>query len=254
MGYRRDPHSSSDFTFTAGAAVAVPSAVDLSPLVVDVLDQGQLGSCVANASMQAVRMSARRQGAAALTLGSRLFSYYFARAIDHATGEDAGTHPRSLFQAINKLGFPPEALWPYTDDAESFKRLPNFGALSAAYDAHAPTDYRRLVGTGAEKLATLERALADGFPVVFGCLVDASFCSGDFDPEAALQPPTPAAAVGGHCMVFVGYQTQTGKRYRVLNSWSEGWGDGGYCWFSPEAVIQSTDLWAVHHAPLQGEK
>jgi C1A family cysteine protease len=129
--------------------------------------------------------------------------------------------------------------------------MPSFSALRAAYDAHSPTDYRRIVGSGEQKLQAVRRALADGFPVIFGCGVDDAFCQGAFDATKPLSPPAPNRVVGGHCMTLVGYD---GDAFHVLNSWSEEWGEQGYCWFAPEYLLECTDLWAIHHTPVQGEK
>ena len=72
LGYKRDPHSSADLAFAiSGYAAELPKSADLSDLVPNVLDQGQLGSCVANAGMQAIRMSQIREGAKNPPLGSR---------------------------------------------------------------------------------------------------------------------------------------------------------------------------------------
>lgn len=251
LGYKRDVHSDADILYGAALAGAVPTVALLTDQVTEVLDQKSLGSCVANAGAQALRMALMREGVQEPTLPSRLFGYYFARSIDHTTGEDAGTHPRSFFRAVNKLGFPPEELWPYSDDPQTFKRMPSFSALHAAFDSHAPTDYQRIAGTGEAKIQAVKRALAAYRPVVFGCLVDEAFCEGSFDATEPLAPIDEAHAVGGHCMLFDGYD---GDRFRVLNSWSDQWGEAGRCWFTPEAVIAATDLWVVAHTPMPGEK
>lgn len=283
FGYKRDPESPDDRTFSVDHpdAVALPGSADLRPFVVDVLDQGGLGSCVNNAGMQAIRMSAVREVAASLMqstvgvvmtlvmalaaaklrvlLGARLFAYYFARAIDGTTTEDAGTHPRSFFQAVNKLGFPPESEWPYSDDTNSldppFKREPPISVLHDAYDQHAPTTYTRIVGDGKAKSAALKKALSQQMPVVFGCNVSQAFCQEDFDGKTPIGPTSDADSVGGHSMVFVGYETVDGVvRFRVLNSWSDTWGDGGYCLVNEAFVEEATDLWIVDHVPVLGGK
>lgn len=225
---------------------SVPVAHDLRELVLDVLVQGNLGSCVAQAGMQAIRMRELAQGRRT-ELGSRLFAYYLARALEHTTGYDAGASLRSLFDGLRKFGYPPESAWPYdpTDTgspSDAFRKAPSTTAVWAAYDQRAPVVYQRLGEEGADRIAALKRAIATGYPVCFGCEVSRDFSLGYVEETVA----PPKVAFGDHALIFAGYD---GDRFLVLNSWSTGWGDGGYCWFSPEYVMQTRDLWIVERAP-----
>lgn len=228
---------------------SAPPAASLDDLVLTVLDQGSLGSCVANAGLQAVRMRHIAQGVASPRLGSRLMAYYLARAVDHLTSIDSGTYPRTLFEILNKFGFCPEEVWPYDVGPMPFKTMPSSKAFHDAFDQRAPTVYRRISSTGNDKIGDVKRAIAGGFPVVFGCSVDEAFTQGLFDVNDAIRPPRSNIA-GGHCMLFVGY---SGDTFRVLNSWSEDFGIQGRVLFSPEYVLECDDLWIVEHAPVQGE-
>jgi C1A family cysteine protease len=232
-------------------AASPPPAADLGELVVDVLDQGKLGSCVANATAQALRMRHVAQGVARPILASRLMVYFLARSIDHTTGEDAGTQVRSAFRAIEKLGFAPEEVWPYDDGPSRFKLFPSSAAFKAAHDQKSPTSYHRITSTGHEKLVDIKRAIAAGYPVVFGTEVDAEFCDGSFYSKKVLLPPKSGASVGGHSMLFTGY---SGDTLKVLNSWSKAYGDHGYVYFSPEYTNACTDCWVVEHTPVEGER
>lgn len=250
-----------DYLFTdhaarLGLAAAPPPADDLADLVLDVLDQGQLGSCVANAIMQAVRMRHVAQKVLSPILGSRLMTYYLARAAMHMTGVDSGTEPRIALSALRQFGFCPEAIWPYSDQNDSsardpFKLMPPMAAFQAAFDQKSPTSYVRIASTGSQRLADVKSAIAGGYPVVFGCDVSNEFCRGQFDAAQPLTPPASYDVAGGHCMLFQGY---SGDTFRVLNSWSAGFGDKGRILFAPEYVLACDDLWIIEHAPSEGEQ
>lgn len=251
LGWLPDPpkasHERPDFDAAPmfRAAPPPPPSANIRHLVVDVLDQGALGSCVANAILQAVRCSHVRQGVQGAKLGSRLFTYYLSRAYHHQTAEDSGTFLRLCFQGLAKFGFCPESVWPYSDGSERFKRMPSMAAFRAAFDQANPTTYRRISATGAERLDQIKRAIAAGYAVVFGTDVDNAFCS-DVLSEP-LKPPRSNIA-GGHAMMVGGYSDNV---FEILNSWGTDWGDGGWCRFSDEymADLITRDIWICEHAP-----
>ncbi len=231
------------------AAAPVPPAASNRRLIVDVLDQGQLGSCVANAIMQAVRASHVAQGVMAPRLGSRLYSYWWSRAYEHTTKNDAGTYLRDFFRGLNKGGFCPESKWPY--DVKRFAEMPPSAAFRAAFDQHSPTVYK-VINTGSyQRLPVIKAAVAAGYLVCFGTLVSEAFVN-DPLPAAPLPPPEGQAIVGGHALCVVGYD---GDVFEVLNSWGAGWGEGGYCRFSGDYMAwgQTQDLWLVAKAPEYSE-
>jgi C1A family cysteine protease len=251
LGWLPDPSKLAgqrpDLIYQATRAAPPPPAHSLDDLVVDVLDQGQLSSCSANAAMQAVRMRHVAQGVARPILGSRLFAYYFARAADHATSTDSGATLRGIFDGMAKLGWCPETAWPYVetdgdDPRAPFRTMPPTGAFRAAHDC--VMTYRRISGSDADRIAGAKAAIVEGLPVVFGCGVDQAFITDAFDASQALPPP--AKPVGQHAMVITGY---TGDTFQILSSWSSAWGDGGFCIFSAEYLATAGDLWvldAVH--------
>jgi len=70
-------------------AGVLPAKVDLRPQCPPVYDQGQLGSCTANAIGAAIEFDRRKQKLANFT-PSRLFIYYNERAIEHTIDSDSG--------------------------------------------------------------------------------------------------------------------------------------------------------------------
>lgn len=273
LGYRPDlpklAHQRRDIDFSETpmlSATPLPPAVNRRDLIVDILDQGDLGSCVANAGFQAIRASHVRQGVANPVLGSRLWGYYLARAAHHETQIDGGTYLRSFFEVLNKLGFPPEEVWPYSDSKlpamlridwlelqegdAPFTQMPSTEAFDQAIDQRAPTIYRRISSEGYERVLDVKRAIANGYLPVFGCRVGQSFVTGEFNPALPLSPPR-ADDVGGHAMLAVGYD---GDRFEICNSWGEGFGIDGYVLHSADYVVEWQDIWTVEHAPIEGEE
>jgi C1A family cysteine protease len=261
LGYLPDTPDTRDYLWRSPLRVR-PSSASLVPQVTSVLNQGRLGSCVANAGFQAIRMAQRRQGHVLGLMGSRLFAYWLCRAAEHTTKFDAGTRLRTFFDTVNTFGFPPEELWPYSDRDDGdlrapFRVRPPTRAFIGAYDLRSPTLYERIpAGTAAPAL--IADALSQGLPVAFGADVSQTFASDRFDPAQPVKPPRVSEVAGGHAMVFAGYETEDGAatptRFRVLNSWGEGWGEAGYCWFTREYVEQARDIWVVRQAPIPGER
>jgi C1A family cysteine protease len=68
----------------------IPDARDHLSVCPPVLDQGQLGSCTANATASAHRFDQMKQGAEDIFAPSRLFIYFNERVMEHTTAEDSG--------------------------------------------------------------------------------------------------------------------------------------------------------------------
>ena len=72
---------------------ALPAKVDLTPHCPPVYDQGQLGSCTANAIAAAIEFDRMRQNLQDFT-PSRLFIYYNERAMEGSVATDSGAADR----------------------------------------------------------------------------------------------------------------------------------------------------------------
>jgi len=138
-------------------AIEVADSEYLTRWVVKVLNQKNLGSCVSNSGVQALRMSQYRQTGEIPPLASRLFGYYNPRTYHDATDADRGTYIRFFFKALNKFGFCPESKMPY--DTSKWADKPDFGVYRAAFDQKDPTDYYRIYETGDERVEAIKRAI-----------------------------------------------------------------------------------------------
>src|ERR1700753_926409 len=71
-------------------AGALPASVDLRSVCPAIYDQGDLGSCTANAIAGAVEFNQRKQQLAQPFTPSRLFIYYNERALENTIASDSG--------------------------------------------------------------------------------------------------------------------------------------------------------------------
>ena len=212
-----------------------PSSVDLTDKMPPVFDQGQLGSCTAQAITAAVIAESGDK-----TLLSRLFLYFNERLALGAlyTKFDTGAVIRDGLKSVVNDGSIPEIAWPY--DISTFADPP----APVLYEA-AKKDLVTQYATVPQNLVNLRCALLEGYPVVFGISVYSSFLAAT-DGNI----PMPAAdekLLGGHAILLVGFDNAT-RRFKFRNSWGPTWGDGGYGWLTYDYVENpdlSADFWVV---------
>ena len=236
-------------------AAAPPPSASVRKWILDIFNQENLGSCVANAGAQAIRAALVRAGLSSPEALSRLFAYYYARAISPGdTTADTGTQIRCFFDVVRKLGYCPESVWPY--DVEKFATMPSDEALRAAYDQATAIGYFRISSTGAKRVQDVCTAIASGFAVVFGTLVGNDFvlCQ---NPATPFNPPTGAIA-GGHALTITDYWPGPAPGtvdFGICNSWGPAWGQAGFCTFTDAYIAweASSDFWIVQTAqPFSG--
>ncbi len=220
--------------------VPLPQTVDLRLECPLVYDQGQLGSCTANAIAGAVQFDRLKQGLADW-VPSRLFLYYNERLIEGTVGSDSGAEIRDGIKSVAAQGDCPELLWPY--DLGRFAVQPPLWLYANALRYRA-VRYQSLAGN----LADTQSCLASGYPFIFGFTVYESFES----PEVARtgRVPMPAdgeSVVGGHAVLAVGYD-QNSRIFIVRNSWGAQWGDGGYFYLPYDYLTNgnlASDFWTI---------
>ena len=228
----------------------LPVSVDLRQWCSPIEDQGDLGSCTANAGVGVLEYFQRR--AFGKYLGaSRLFLYKVTRNLLGITG-DQGAELRDTMKAMVLFGVPPENYWPYK--IEKFDEEPQAFCYAFA-QSYKTTKYYRLdpAGQGTEKtLEAVKKSLAAGLPPMFGFTVYSSIPA-DGDGKGEIPFPGSGDSVeGGHAIVAVGYDDtkKVGKDTGALlirNSWGTGWGDKGYGWLPYSYVQQglAVDFWTL---------
>lgn len=244
--YRFDPKKA--LKLRGGAPrVRVPARVDLreSGFLPPVYDQGDLGSCTANAIAGAYEYEQRRQGLSDF-MPSRLFVYYNERVMINTVNEDSGAFIRDGMKSVAKLGVPPEPEWPY--DIGRFRQQPTGQVYTDALE-HQVITYAR-VDTGSQ--THVKQALATGTPVVFGFTVFPWFEEIGADGVAKIPKGDPGQVLGGHAVLLVGYERLKGHRNTVYgivrNSWGPAFGDGGYCYMPLTWICDpnnADDFWAI---------
>ncbi len=226
--------------------------VDLASKV-RILDQGYLGSCVANMAAQVIRVAMLTAGAPATTdFLSRLWCYSLALAADGHWGQDVGTYNATAFDQLARYGFPKERFWAY--DQGVFGQRPPLLAWQRARDQRqtGSVAYSQITDGDWLRLDTIDRALTAGMAVGFGTQVTREFC--DSSPTDVVDRPRAGAALaGGHALTVVGREPDPVHRvrYKIANSWGTGWGESGFCWMSAAYLTwaMTADLWIVPRAP-----
>ena len=79
-----------DRMYSAPRKVAVPKSADLRATCPTIYNQGESGSCTANAIAAAIEFDQRKQKLAAPFTPSRLFIYYNERALEGTVSTDSG--------------------------------------------------------------------------------------------------------------------------------------------------------------------
>jgi len=241
-GWQRDLPDYRDFAYAAPSPVVtpLPAKADLRPHCPPVYDQGQLGSCTANAIAAAVQFDRLKQKLADF-VPSRLFIYYNERVMEHTVASDSGAQIRDGIKSIGTQGDCPETEWPY--NIAKFKTKPASACYADAVKYKA-VSYERVTQT----LGQIKGCLASGYPFVFGFTVYESFESAAVAKSGhATLPQSGEQTVGGHAVVGVGYD-DTKQWFVVRNSWGDGWGLKGY-FTLPYAYVTddnlASDFWTV---------
>ncbi len=229
------------------------SSVDDSGCLPDVLDQGNLGSCTANAIanaheyLQRLRVKAAGPGAALATMRpSRLFIYYNERSMEGTIQEDAGAMIRDGIKSVARHGVCSETAWPY--NIAAFRAAPPRKCYTKAL-SHQALSYARVDG---RSLLQIKSCIAEGFPIVFGFTVLTSFVT-DAVAKTGIMPMPQRGdrALGGHAVLAVGYDDAS-QCIIVQNSWGDAWGRRGF-FFMPYAYITSDladDFWTIREAEV----
>lgn len=234
-GWIPDLPDQRDFTFRVPrrTAAALPSAVDLQPQMPPVYDQGQLGSCTANAIGGAFEFDLLKQEEQDF-VPSRLFIYYNERVIERSVDEDSGAMLRDGMKTLANQGVCPEPMWPYVLSQFATKPTPE---CFAEAKRHLGITYMRVE----QDVAEMRGCVAAGFPFIFGFTVYESFESAAVARTGIVpMPEGDERTLGGHAMCVVGYDNPR-KLFIVRNSWGTGWGKKGYGTM-PYAYFTNTDL------------
>jgi C1A family cysteine protease len=266
LGWRRDSIGESrDFVYAAPHRLlkaGLPATLSLRNSLSNppIYDQGEIGSCAANATARLVQFVRRKSGESPDWMPSRLFLYYDVRAIERTIPYDAGAELRDVVRTLSRQGVCSEILWPYViapaDDQGVFPSasaevmLPPRTAYTDA-SRHRSIVYSRLMCN----LWQMRGCIADGFPFMFGFAVYSSIYGADGNPVVDLPMPGPNdQQEGWHAITCVGYD-DTRKMpdgsvgaLEIANSWGPTVQDSGYFWmpysYATDANL-AADFWTI---------
>lgn len=150
---------------------------------------------------------------------------------------EGGTTIDAMGFALRSEGQPVLRVWPYNDAlGQQSEEVPH-EARNAPWHTAVLTSVPLSPG-GQEHI---EAALASGRPVVIAIAVsdEFSFVTGSDVVEVPADIPY---FQGYHAVLIVGatWKEETGRIYRILNSWGTDWADGGYTWLPAGYVDRYT--------------
>jgi C1A family cysteine protease len=242
-GWTPDMPDGRDLRYAAPveALEALPDQVDLRGQCPEVYDQGQLGSCTANAIGAGLEFDQIKQKQASPFTPSRLFIYFNERQIEGTVDSDSGAQIRDGVKSVAQQGACKETTWPY--DIDKFRDQPPKEGYAEA-EEHQAIRYLRLTQT----LNQLKGCLAEGFPFVFGFVVYEGFESPEVAKSGhASMPRAKEQQLGGHAVLAVGYD-EDNQWFIVRNSWGTKWGLDGYFTLPYPYLLQGTlssDFWTI---------
>ena len=228
-----DSFASSTFRLQVFTAENLPLSVDLRDKMPPVVNQGNLGSCTACATIAAF------QYCDPTWFGSKLFVYYNTRMLDGTISRDAGSTLSQAVRAVSTYGVCSEVKWPYL--VNNYSIQPSTDCYTQGLD-HQALEFSRVTQTEAQ----MKGCLASGFPFVFGFWVYSSFENVGVNGVVSI-PESTEVMLGGHAVVCVGYDDNR-RVWICQNSWGTSWGDRGY-FYMPYEYLDSerlaTDLWKI---------
>lgn len=210
--------------------VSLPHAVSYRHLVSKVFDQGPTNSCVANWFAMAIWLRGQIV-AAPVPMPSRRWAYTVARYGDEPGKQllDEGSSARVMCMKSQRHGIIAETRLPF--EPAKINEPPPFDADIAGADAEFTGWYR----AGVDPLE-LQQALADGYVPGMAISVFPNF--ENWPKTSKAYEETSGDLLGYHMVTITGYRTNSDGSvdFEVLNSWGDGWADGGFLWMSDRFV------------------
>ena len=236
-GWKPDTPDFRDIRFSLSSVTSsIPQSYDTRNTDWGIYDQGQLGSCTANATLSAYRHVLHREGHADFD-GSRLAQYYWSRYLEGDTQSDGGAEIRDAVKVLTKFGVAPESAWPYIE-AKVTRGPP--AAVGKLAKQHVAIQYQSVALT----MASLCGAIVQHGNVIVGISVYDSFESKAVAQTGKVPfPSSHEKLVGGHAIELIGYDfTSADNQFFIAkNSWGTDWGDHGY-FYIPFNYITNPDL------------
>ena len=217
---------SSKLTRQLQAPIRVPTVYTLvgSTPNIAVLNQGNLGSCVANAYASSVQYLIG-------VLPSRLYLYFNGRVgTGYSNKEDFGLDLSDALQIFTSYTLPPETLWGYVPN--NFSRLPPNTTYTCSPISSKKIRYTAILQTD----TNIMNSIYLKNPVIFGIYVYTSFLTANVAKTGIIPLPNTKkeAYQGGHCIFVIGWTKYQNVDYYIMqNSWGSNWGNTGSTTYAP---------------------
>lgn len=228
-----------ELKFKTFSRVSLPKTVDLRAQFPPVYDQGNLGSCTANALCAVHEFETVDQNIDKGFKPSRLFLYYNERLLDNTVNEDSGAYLSDGIKCMKKYGVCSEKFYPYI--IEKFTLKPSAKAYADALKQKVVT-----ASNIQQDVTSMKLSLFNKNPFVVGIAIYSSFESDTVQKTGIVPMPSDDDEfLGGHAVVCVGY---TKDHWIMRNSWGRSWGDKGYFYLPYLYLLDSnlsSDLWNI---------
>lgn len=215
----------------------LPQELSLNKYRNFIYDQGELGSCTANAFCAAYRILDNINKKNETFNPSRLFFYYQERLIEGTVNEDSGADVTDGESYVKVKGICSEDLYPY--DISKFTDAPTKEAYNEA-EKYKIQSYNVL--NNSDLVNEIKHSIHNKQPVLIAITVYDSFETEEVAKTGKVPIPdmTKENCLGGHEMCLIGYNDNT-KHFTVMNSWGKNWGDNGLCYI-PYDYLTNPDL------------
>lgn len=192
-----------------------------------VYDQGNLGSCTANAFCSAFNIENAIIKKYPNFQPSRLYLYYKEREIEGNITQDAGADVVDGEKYVKYYGICSEQLWPY-DISKFAVNPPKKCDINAS--KHKISSYK-IIPINNLLIQNIKNSIDNKTPVLIAIAIYTSFESINASKTGRIPIPNfkTEKCLGGHELCLIGYDDNK-SIFIVQNSWGSNWGDKGFCY------------------------
>ncbi len=210
----------------SGPAPELAADVDLSAYFPQPGDQGMIGSCTAWTVAYAAKSFQENieRGWGANSEDHQFSPSYIYNQING--GVDQGSALEDAIALVIDKGNATLATMPYT---ENYTQQPSQAAHNEAIQYKALSFSRININD----LEAVKSVLQSGNAVLIGMEIYENF----MDYSGGVYSEVSGIFMGGHAMSIIGYDDAKGA-FKLINSWSTYWGEGGYGWISYDIFQQ----------------
>ena len=215
------------------SGTTLPASIDLTSKFPPIGNQGLLGTCVAWAvgynDKSYLDAAARNLSPSQLQSSTNQYSPTDLFFSINPSRRDCnnGTNFDDAFNVLINRGVNTLASVPY--DGVCYSTSPGSHSSAAS---NKIKNFRRIQGSVKE----IKEYLAQGVPVVIGAMVNQEFQA--WRGSAVLNNLNYNRGADGHAMIIAGYDDSK-SAFRIINSWSTGWGDRGYAWVGYDFLVNT---------------